>query len=130
MAKPQKKVAPTKTSSATILEPYKPTPAEKVALSRYITRSDKRPSARIQVSKGKTGVTTQPDHSDPMTGSVNLMNALGTVSLPFTTQVEALKRYRSDGQQTVRVERVTVEAGGQAVVGSVSASSARGRGPQ
>jgi hypothetical protein len=46
----------------------------------------------------------------------------------FTTQVEALKRYRSDGKQTVRVERVTVEAGGQAIVGSVSAPSGGGRG--
>jgi len=30
-----------------------------------------------------------------------------------------LKRYRSKGQ-TVRVERVTVESGGQAVVGNVN----------
>jgi hypothetical protein len=42
----------------------------KVALSRYIARNAKRPSARIRVSQGKTGVTTQPDHSDLMTGSV------------------------------------------------------------
>jgi hypothetical protein len=56
--------------------------------------------------------------------------AFNKLARTFTTQVEALKRYRSDGQQTVRVERVTVEAGGQAVVGSVSASSVRGRGPQ
>ncbi|WP_407529641.1 hypothetical protein [Methylobacterium oryzisoli] len=46
--------------------------------------------------------------------------ALNKLARTFTTQVEALKRYRSDGQQTVRVERVTVEAGGQAIVGTVS----------
>ena len=39
----------------------------------------------------------------------------------FATQVEALKRYRSAGEQTVRVEHVTVNEGGQAIVGNVSA---------
>lgn len=38
----------------------------------------------------------------------------------FTTQVEALKRYRSKGEQVVRVERVYVGEGGQAVVGNVT----------
>jgi len=33
--------------------------------------------------------------------------------------VEALKRYRSRGDQTVRVEHVTVNEGGQAIVGNV-----------
>ncbi|WP_442580600.1 hypothetical protein ACSBOB_00930 [Mesorhizobium sp. ASY16-5R] len=37
----------------------------------------------------------------------------------FATQVEALKRYRSKGEQRVIVERVTVHEGGQAVVGVV-----------
>ena len=35
-------------------------------------------------------------------------------------QVEALKRYRSRGDQTVRVEHVTVNEGGQAIVGNVN----------
>jgi hypothetical protein len=34
--------------------------------------------------------------------------------------MDTLKRCRSKGQQTVRVERVTVEIGGQAIVGNVS----------
>ena len=38
----------------------------------------------------------------------------------FTTQIEALKRYRTGGQQRVVVEHVTVNEGGQAIVGSVS----------
>jgi len=37
----------------------------------------------------------------------------------FTTQVEAFKRYRTGGQQKVTVEHVTVNAGGQAIVGNV-----------
>jgi hypothetical protein len=39
----------------------------------------------------------------------------------YTTLLEALDRHRGKGQpQVVRVERVTVEAGGQAIVGTVS----------
>ena len=33
----------------------------------------------------------------------------------FATQVEALRRYRTGGQQEVTVEHVTVEKGGQAI---------------
>jgi hypothetical protein len=38
----------------------------------------------------------------------------------FAVLVETLKRYRSGGEQTVRVEHVTVNEGGQAIVGNVS----------
>ena len=38
----------------------------------------------------------------------------------FAAQVEALKRYRSKGEQRVIVERVNVEKGGQAIVGNVA----------
>jgi hypothetical protein len=46
----------------------------------------------------------------------------------FTAQLEALKRYRSKGEQTVRVERVYVADGGQAIVGAVHASGGPGGG--
>jgi hypothetical protein len=39
----------------------------------------------------------------------------------FTMQVEALQRYRGKGQQKVTVEHVHVHAGGQAIVGAVTA---------
>lgn len=39
----------------------------------------------------------------------------------FLQQLEALQRYRGKGQQVVRVERVHVHDGGQAIVGSVQA---------
>ena len=42
------------------------------------------------------------------------------LSRTFAAQVETLKRYRSKGQQVVRVERVNVEPGGQAIVGEVN----------
>lgn len=46
--------------------------------------------------------------------------ALNKLTRTYTTQMEALKRYRATAQQTVRVERVEVREGGQAVVGNVS----------
>ena len=51
--------------------------------------------------------------------------ALNKLARTYAAQMETLKRYRSKGQQTVRVERVTVQEGGQAIVGNV-ASGGRG----
>jgi len=47
----------------------------------------------------------------------------------FTTQTEALKRYRTGGQQKVTVEHVHVSEGAQAIVGAVS-TGGRGYGEQ
>lgn len=49
--------------------------------------------------------------------------ALNKLGRTFASQMDTLKRYRSKGQ-TVRVERVTVENGGQAVVGNVTRGGA------
>ena len=43
------------------------------------------------------------------------------LSRTFLAQMDALKRYRAEAQQVVRVERVTVNEGGQAIVGAVQA---------
>lgn len=51
--------------------------------------------------------------------------ALNKLGKTFAAQMDTLKRYRSNGQQTVRVERVTVQDGGQAIVGN--ATGGRGR---
>src|SRR2546430_11823768 len=40
--------------------------------------------------------------------------AFNKLARTFASQIEALKRYRSVGEQTVRVEHVTVHEGGQA----------------
>jgi hypothetical protein len=50
---------------------------------------------------------------------MNLKHA-SKLSRTFAGQVEALKRYRTGGQQKVTVEHVTVNQGGQAIVGSVT----------
>lgn len=46
--------------------------------------------------------------------------ALNKLTRSYAVQMDTLKRYRSKGQQVVRVERVTVENGAQAVVGNVT----------
>jgi hypothetical protein len=48
--------------------------------------------------------------------------ALNKLARTFTTQMEALKRYRSTGEQKMTVEHqhVTVNEGGQAIVGNVT----------
>ncbi len=46
--------------------------------------------------------------------------ALNKLARTFAMQMEALKRYRTSGQQKVTVEHVTVNAGGQAIVGAVA----------
>ena len=46
--------------------------------------------------------------------------SLTRLARTFAAQVEALKRYRSKGEQRVYVERVNVSDGGQAVIGNLS----------
>ena len=45
--------------------------------------------------------------------------ALNKTARTYAAQMDTLKRYRSKGKQVVRVERVTVADGGQAIVGNV-----------
>lgn len=46
--------------------------------------------------------------------------AFNKLARTFTTQMEALKRYRSGGEQKVTVQHVSVGEGGQAIVGNVT----------
>ena len=46
--------------------------------------------------------------------------AFNKLARTFVSQVEALKRYRTGGEQKVTVEHVTVNEGGQAIVGTVT----------
>jgi len=45
--------------------------------------------------------------------------AFNKLARTFTTQMDALKKYRAKAQQTVPVERVTVNEDGQAIVGNI-----------
>jgi hypothetical protein len=66
------------------------------------------------------------NHVDNIAQQDSAERAFNKLARTFAAQVETLKRYRSEGGQTVRVEHVTVNEGGQAIVGNVSAG---GRGP-
>jgi hypothetical protein len=46
--------------------------------------------------------------------------ALNKLARTFVAQVEALKRYRSNGEQKMIVEHISVSGGGQAIVGNVT----------
>jgi hypothetical protein len=46
--------------------------------------------------------------------------AFNKLARTFTTQIEALKRYRTGGEQKVTVQHVSVQEGGQAIVGNVT----------
>jgi hypothetical protein len=65
-------------------------------------------------------------HVDNLAQQDSAERAYNKLARTFAAQVEALKRYRSSGEQLVRVERVTVNEGGQAIVGNVS-HGGRGR---
>jgi hypothetical protein len=48
------------------------------------------------------------------------VNRVTKLMRTFTTQIEALNRYRTKGQQKITVQHVNVEKGGQAIVGDVN----------
>ncbi len=58
-------------------------------------------------------------HVDNIPQQDSAERAFNKLARTFTTQMEALKRYRTGGQQKVTVEHVTVNEGGQAIVGNV-----------
>ncbi|MGG7644238.1 hypothetical protein ACQ5SP_05455 [Rhodovulum sp. YNF3179] len=58
-------------------------------------------------------------HVDQIPQQDSAERALNKLARTYAAQMDTLKRYRTKGQQTVRVERVTVEDGGQAIVGEV-----------
>jgi len=52
--------------------------------------------------------------------------AFNKLARTFAVQIETLKRYRTGGEQRVTVQHVTVNEGGQAIVGAVSAGTQGG----
>jgi hypothetical protein len=60
------------------------------------------------------------NHVDNIAQQDAAERALNKLARTYATQMEALKRYRTGGQQKVTVEHVTVNAGGRAIVGAVA----------
>jgi len=56
---------------------------------------------------------------DTITQQDSAERAFNKLARTFTVQVATLKKYRTGGQQKVPVEHVTVNEGGQAIVGNV-----------
>ncbi len=75
-------------------------------------------SVRLLATAMKAG------HIDSIERYVNMATKMQRT---FAAQVEAMKRYRSSGVQTIRVQHqnVTVESGGQAIVGDVQQGGGR-----
>ena len=67
-------------------------------------------------------------HVETVTQQDSAERALNKLARTYTTQMEALKRYRTGGEQKVTVHHVTVNEGGQAIVGNVERSGDRGEG--
>jgi len=60
------------------------------------------------------------NHVEVIVQQDSAAKAFTKLSRTFTAQIEALRRYRTGGEQKVTVEHVTVNEGGQAIVGNVS----------
>jgi len=58
------------------------------------------------------------------------MNYAAKMMALFTSQMEALKKYRTGGQQKVVVEHVNVNEGGQAIVGQVNTGGGGNHNPE
>ncbi len=52
-------------------------------------------------------------------------NGYTKLARTYTAQMEALRKHRNGGKQTVTVQHVTVEGGGQAIVGNVQTGEGR-----
>jgi hypothetical protein len=66
-------------------------------------------------------------HVDNIPQQNSAERAFNKLARTFAAQMEALKRYRTGGEQKVTVQHVTVNEGGQAVVGNVSQTPGGGR---
>ena len=60
------------------------------------------------------------NHVETIPQQDSASNALNKLARSFAMQVEALKRYRTGGEQKVTVQHVNVNEGGQAIVGTIN----------
>jgi hypothetical protein len=59
-------------------------------------------------------------HTETIPQQDSAERALNKLARTFASQMEALKRYRTGGEQKVTVQHVSVSEGGQAIVGNVT----------
>ena len=70
-------------------------------------------SATLQAARRLHTAESLPVHD-------SMEKTLNKLARTFTSQLEALRKYRSGGEQRVTVQHVNVNEGGQAIVGAVS----------
>lgn len=63
--------------------------------------------------------TRRLNHAQTIERQDSASSLFNKLARTFAAQIEALKRYRSAGAQTIKVQHVTVNEGGQAIVGNV-----------
>uniref|UniRef100_C6E3Q3 Uncharacterized protein n=1 Tax=Geobacter sp. (strain M21) TaxID=443144 RepID=C6E3Q3_GEOSM len=85
------------------------TPLEAMLISQMVA---------VNTAIGKTMYRAMLPEQTPY-GKESNMGYATKLQRVFLQQIEALQKLRGKGQQTVRVEHVTVNAGGQAIVGNV-----------
>ncbi len=69
------------------------------------------------------------NHVDNIQQQDSAEKAFNKLTRSFTSQMEALRKYRNGGEQKVTVQHVNVNEGGQAVVGNIKQTkSANGKG--
>ena len=61
-----------------------------------------------------------PRKCDDIARHDSAARALGRLARTFPAQIEALNRYRSQGEPAITVQNVKVEDGGKAIVGNVT----------
>jgi len=64
--------------------------------------------------------TWKLSHTSTIPQQDSASNMLNKLARTFAAQVEALKKYRSSGEQSIKVQHVTVADGGQAVIGNIT----------
>ncbi len=60
------------------------------------------------------------DRAETLQQQDSVVSAFNKLTRTYTAQMEALKRYRTGGEQKVTVQHVSVSEGGQAIVGNVT----------
>jgi hypothetical protein len=65
-------------------------------------------------------VARRLNHVENIPQQDSASNAFNKLARTFAVQLEALNRYRTGGEQRVTVQHVTVNEGGQAIVGAVT----------
>jgi hypothetical protein len=78
----------------------------------------------VAVHMGTMTFARRVGNVDTLAQQDSASNAFNKLARTFAVQLEALKRYRTGGEQQVTVQHVTVNEGGQAIVGAVSQAPA------